>query len=114
MIFREIRPCRTKGALEVIPAEPVDLRMDMVEAVLQNNRFAVVNAGILVVASRDDLTETTLYEDGRMLVKTLNPREAWKSAARVFEAGTGVAEDGTFEDYEAAGAIKRKASSDFH
>lgn len=106
MIFKEIRPCKTKGALEVIPAEPVDLRMDMVEMVLRNNRFTVVNAGILLVASRDDLTETTLYEDGHMLVKTLNRREAWKSAARVYEAGTGVAEDGTFEDYEAGGALK--------
>jgi hypothetical protein len=106
LIFKEIRPCKTKGALEVIPAEPVDLRMDMVEAVLQNSRFSVVNAGILVVASRDDLTETTLYEDGRMLVKTLDPREAWKSAARVYEAGTGVVEDATFEDYRTAGAVK--------
>lgn len=106
MIFREIRPCKTKGALEVIPAEPVNLRMDMVEMVLRKDRFEVVNAGILVVASRDDLTETTLYEDGRMLVKTLDPREAWRSAVRVFQAGTGMAEDSGFEEYEAAGLVK--------
>jgi len=110
MIFREIRPCSTKGALEVVPSEPVDLRMDMVEQVLINTRFSVVNAGILVVASRDDVAETTLYEDGRMLVKTLDPRLAHKSAARVYEAGTGNIEDAEFADYVAAGRVKVKGA----
>lgn len=108
-IFKAIRPCKTKGALEVVPDEPANLRLEMVEAVLRNARFDVVNAGILVVASRDDLTETTLYEDGRMLVKSLDPREAHKSAARVFEAATGTAEDAAFEDYLAAGRVKARA-----
>ncbi len=110
MIFREIRPCRTKGALEVLPSEPVDLRLDMVEAVLRNARFEVVNAAILLVASRDDIQETTLYEDGHMLVKTLDPRLAHKSAARVFEAGTGNAEDSEFEEYVASGRAKGGAT----
>ena len=106
MLFKEIRPCRTKGALEVIPAEPVDLPLDMVESLLRNGRFEVVNAGILLVASRDDLTETTLYEDGRMLVKSLDPREVHKSASRVFWHATGNEEDSSYEDYLAAGLVK--------
>ena len=107
MLFKEIRPCLTKGALEVIPAEPVDLPLDMVESLLRNGRFEVVNAGILLVASRDDLTETTLYEDGRMLVKSLDPREVHKSASRVFWHATGNEEDSQFEEYVAAGRIKK-------
>jgi ATP phosphoribosyltransferase len=110
MIFKTIQPCKTKGALEVIPAAPVDLLIDMVEQVLRNNRFEVVNAKILVVASRDDVAETTLYEDGRMLVKTLDPRLAHKSAARVYEAGTGNIEDSAFEDYLAAGRVLVKGA----
>lgn len=106
MIFSEIRPCKTKGALEVIPVEPVDLPLDMVEEMLRNARFEVVNAGILVVATRDDVAKTTLYEDGKMLVMTLDPREAHKSAARVFEVGTGTAEDAQFEEYLEAGRVK--------
>ncbi len=110
MIFREIRPCRTKGALEVLPAEPVDLRLDRVEEVLRASRFEVLNAGVLVVASREDIVETSIYEDGRMLVKTLDPQKAWKSAARVFEAATGTADDGTFEEYRASGRSKVKGA----
>jgi len=106
MIFKVIQRCKTKGALEVIPSDPADLRLDMVEAVLTNSRFAVVNAKILVVASRDDVAETTMYEDGRMLVKTLDPRLAHKSASRVYEAGTGNIEDAQYEDYVAAGRVK--------
>jgi hypothetical protein len=86
--------------------EPVDLSLEMVEQVLAPWRFEVVNAGVLLVAKRDDLTETTLYEDGRMLVKTLDPREAHKSAARLFEAATGTAEDSDFDEYLAAGRVK--------
>ncbi|HEX9708468.1 MAG TPA: hypothetical protein VGB42_00610 [Candidatus Thermoplasmatota archaeon] len=106
MIFREIRPCRTKGALEVLPEDPVDLRMDTVERVLQDARFKVVNAAILVVAKRDDITETTLYEDGRMLVKSLDPREVHRSAARVFEAATGYREDAPYDRYVDAGRVR--------
>ena len=108
MIFKEIRPCSTRGALEVIPSEPVELAMELVETVLQNNRFSVVNAGILVVATRDDVAETTLYEDGRMLVKTLDPRLAHTAASRVYEAGTGNIEDSEFDEYVAAGRVKAK------
>lgn len=111
MIFREIRPCRTKGALEVLPAEPVDLELDVVEAALRKARFEVVNASILVVASRGDIAETTLYEDGRLLVKSLDPRTAHKSAARVFEAATGTAETSEFEAYLGAGRVKVKGGS---
>lgn len=106
MIFREIRRCKTKGALEVLPSDPVELRLDMVEAVLRNARFEVVNAAVLVVASRDDIAETTIYEDGRLLVKSLDAREAHKSASRVFEAATGNPETSRFEDYLAAGLVK--------
>ena len=108
MIFSEIRPCKTKGALEVVPAEPLELHLDAVEAVLRSARFSVVNANILLVASRADIAETTLYEDGHMLVKSLDPREVHRSAALVFEAGAGVLEDAAFEAYEAAGRIKSK------
>jgi hypothetical protein len=111
LLFKEIRPCRTKGALEVIPAEPVDLPLDMVESLLRNGRFEVVNAGILLVASRDDLTETTLYEDGRMLVKSLDPREVHKSASRVFWHATGNEEDSQFEEYVAAGRVRLSSKS---
>ncbi len=112
MIFSEIRFCKTKGALEVIPTELVDFMFEMVEQVLRNNRFEVVNAGILVVANRDDVAQTTLYEDGKMLVMTLDPRLAHKSASRVFEAGTGNIEDAEFDEYVAAGRVKvpRRAS----
>ncbi len=110
MIFSEIRPCKTKGALEVIPAESLDLSMEWVEQVLRNNRFEVVNAGILVVATRDDVAQTTLYEDGKMLVMTLDARLAHKSAARVFEAGTGNIEDAQFDEYVAAGRVKAKGA----
>jgi hypothetical protein len=106
MIFSEIRPCKTKGALEVIPVESLDLSLEWVQQVLENNRFEVVNAGILVVAKRDDVAPTTLYEDGKMLVMTLDPQLAHRSAARVFEAGTGTAEDSEFEEYMAAGRVK--------
>jgi hypothetical protein len=106
MIFKAIRPCKTKGALEVLPVEEFDLRLDMVEVVLRNARFDVLNAAVLVVASRDDISETTIYPDGRLLVKSLDPRRAHKSAARVFEAATGTAEDAPYEDYEAAGRVK--------
>ncbi len=105
MIFKEIRRCKTKGALEVLPAEPVYLPLDMVEAILRNARFEVVNAGTLLVASRDDLTRTTIYEDGRLLVMTLDPREAHKSAARVFEAAAGTPEDSAYEEYLGAGRV---------
>ena len=106
MLFKEIRPCRTKGALEVIPAQPFDLPLEMVESLLRNGRFEVVNAGILFVASRDALTETTLYEDGRMLVKSLDPREVHKSASRVFWHATGNQEDAEYEEYVAAGRVR--------
>jgi hypothetical protein len=106
MIFKVIRRCKTKGALEVLPREPLELRLDEVEAVLRNARFEALNAAVLVVASRADIVETTIYEDGRLLIKTLNPREAHKSAARVFEAATGIAETSPFEAYEAAGRVK--------
>lgn len=105
MIFKEIRRCRTKGALEVIPEVAVDLPLDTVEELLRPWRFEIVNAGVLLVLSRDDLTQTTLWEDGKMLVKTLDPREAHKSAARVFEAATGTTEDSTYEDYLEAGRV---------
>lgn len=111
MIFREIRPCRTKGALEVLPAEPVDLQLDTVEGALRSAKFEVVNASILVVASRGDIAETTLYEDGRLLVKSLDPRTAHKSAARVFEAATGTPETSGFEEYVAAGRVKAKGGA---
>lgn len=111
MIFSEIRPCKTKGALEVIPVEAQELSLEWVEEVLKNNRFEVVNAGILVVAKRDDVAQTTLYENGTMLVMTLDARLAHKSAARVFEAGTGNAEDAPFEEYLAAGRVKVKGAS---
>jgi hypothetical protein len=111
MIFSEIRPCKTKGALEVVPAEPADLSLEMVEQVLGPWRFEVVNAGMLLVAKRDDIAEVTLYEDGHMLVKTLDPREAHKSASRLFEAATGTAEDAAFEEYVAAGRVSAKRAA---
>lgn len=110
MIFSEIRPCKTKGALEVVPVEPVALALEQVEQVLRSQRFEVVNAGVLVVATRDDVAKTTLYEDGKMLVMTLDPRLAHKSAARVFEAGTGITEDAPFDEYVAAGRLKAKGA----
>lgn len=106
MIFKEIRRCRTKGALEVIPETPLELRLDKVEEILPHARFEIIaNAGVLLVVQRDDLTQTTLWQDGHMLVKTLDPREAHKSASRVFEAATGTAEDSNYEDYVDAGRV---------
>jgi len=106
MIFKEIRRCKTKGALEVIPEAALDLDLAMVETIMPHSRFTIVaNAGVLLVVSRDDITETTIWEDGHMLVKTLDSREAYKSAVRVFEAATGETEDAIYEDYSDIGRV---------
>ena len=106
MIFKEIRRSETEGALEVVPEEELDLRLDMVVEVLRNNRFEAVLASDHVVTSRDDVTETTIYQDGRLLVMSLNPREVHRTAARVFEAATGNVETSPFEEYRTADRVK--------
>jgi hypothetical protein len=108
MIFSEIRPCKTKGALEVVPATPDQLQLDAAAEVLAKTNFRVVNANILIVVSRPDIAETTIFEDGHMLVKTLDPREAHRSAAIVYREGTGIPESATFEEYLAAGRVTAK------
>ena len=78
----------------------------MVVEVLRNNRFEAVRTGDHVVASRDDVTEATIYQDGRLMVMSLNPREVHRTAARVFEAATGNIETSPFEEYWAADRVR--------
>lgn len=106
MRVREIRPCSTKGALELLPEGRPSLDLDALEKPLVAAGYLVTNAAVLLVASRADITETSLYDTGRVLVKSLDPREAYRSARQVLEdAGAGPAEP-SFEELDREGRVR--------
>lgn len=110
MIFRRIQRCRTKSALEVLPLMQDKVDMDEAERRLTKDGWTVVNANILLVATHSDFPETTLYKEGRLLIKTMDPKEAWRAAAKVYECATGLADDSGFDAYLAAGPAAIEAS----
>ncbi len=105
MRFREIRRCSTKSALELLPEGRGELDLDTLERALVEAGYAVTNAAVLLVANRADITETSVYDTGRVLVKSMDPREACRSAYQVLRDASGQVPAPTFEELEAAGRV---------
>ncbi len=106
MKVREIRRCSTKSALEILPEGKVTVDLDALEGPLVAAGYAVTNAAVLLVASRNDVTETSVYDTGRVLVKSLDPREAYRSALQVLRDAGGDPPAASFEELKAEGRVR--------
>ncbi len=106
MRFREIRRCSTKSALELLPEGRATVELDSMERALVEAGYEVTNAAVLLVASRGDITETSVYDTGRVLVKSMDAREACRSAYQVLGDAGGEAPGPPFEELVAQGRVR--------
>ena len=70
-----IQPCRTTRALEAIPEDDLDLDLEALEPKLESRGWQPrVNAGVMLIVRKTH--EATIFQNGRVLVKTLDPKAA--------------------------------------
>lgn len=79
MGYYALRLCAGGGAFEAVPAPRLSLDLRDVRRTLESHDVPVVDARVMLIARLGP--ELTLSRDGRVLIKTRDPREA----ADVFE-----------------------------
>lgn len=78
--------CDKKGAYEVTPEVELEIDLDQAEADLAGYGFSVLtNAGVLLVAQAGPI-EVSVFESGRLLLKTGDAGLAEKATEATYEA----------------------------
>lgn len=75
--YDAVRLCATKGAYEAIPQRPVHLDLALAARLLTDAGLTVIDARVILIVRSDP--EVTISQDGRVLVKTLDPHRAQES-----------------------------------
>jgi hypothetical protein len=83
-VYETVRLCSGKGSYEALPRRPVAMDLNLARAALESRGIPVTDARVmLIVAIRP---EVTLSRNGRILIKTRDPREAERAVDRILEA----------------------------
>ena len=72
--YRAVRLCSGKGSYEVLPLHPVRLQLEKLRDGLAGSGRAVVDVRVMLIVQGKP--ETTILEDGRVLIKTRKEEEA--------------------------------------
>jgi hypothetical protein len=72
--YRELKLCSNKGAYEVIPSARLDLDLESIRRALEAEHREVLDARVMLVVQGKP--ETTISQDGRVLFKTRDEKEA--------------------------------------
>jgi hypothetical protein len=80
-VYRKLRVCSNGGGFEAVPNPPV--RLDLAEARhrLEAQGVAVVDARVMLIAGTDP--EATISRNGRILLKTRDPKIAEEAFERL-------------------------------
>ena len=80
--YAPVRLCSGKGAYEAIPEPPAQLDLDRVAHSLEASGSQVTHARVMLIVRSEP--EVTLSRDGRILVKTKDPKAAERAVRDVW------------------------------
>jgi hypothetical protein len=89
-----IRQCKTKAGYEALPVDKdtgkwdQERRLDFkaITRSLEAEGYEVLDAGPLVVVKRSDISESTIYPTGRLMIKTDDEAKAKTTAERIYKS----------------------------
>ncbi|MCL5984458.1 MAG: hypothetical protein M1143_02680 [Candidatus Thermoplasmatota archaeon] len=79
--YRELRLCSGKGSYEAIPQRPVRLHLPRVKTQVEKMGRNVLDARVMLIL--EGPPETTVMQDGRVLIKTRDPETAHAELERL-------------------------------
>jgi hypothetical protein len=79
LTYSTLALCASKGAYEAVPRPKLSLDLNEAKGRLESAGVAVTDARVMLIISME--REVTLSRDGRVLIKSNDPKEA----GRVFE-----------------------------
>jgi hypothetical protein len=74
MTYSALRVCRQGGALEAVPRPRLELRLPDVKRRLEAEGIEVLDARVMLIVQLSK--EATIARDGRILIKSSEPKEA--------------------------------------
>jgi hypothetical protein len=82
MKFRIIRICKSE-AMSAVPQTPIRFDLDRSSISLRDKGYEVEENPVMIITKKDDI-EITLYMNGRLLVSPATDKEAVRVLAEVF------------------------------
>ena len=74
MTYYTLRLCASRGAFEAVPDPPQHVDLRRIRARLEASGVPVVDARVMLIAQLE--REVTFGRDGRVLIKSQDPKEA--------------------------------------
>ena len=74
MTYYTLRLCASRGAFEAVPDPPRTVDLKRIRARLEASGISVVDARVMLIAQLE--REVTFGRDGRVLIKSQDPKEA--------------------------------------
>jgi hypothetical protein len=84
MSFYLIKPCKGKSAFEAVPKSQAKVDMKEGMDLLKGNGYDVLNAGVMLVAKKDDV-EVSIFPSGKLIIKTTSKVKALMESKNIFE-----------------------------
>lgn len=82
--YHLLRPCKSTAAYEAVPKKDMNMDLDATAALLEKAGYTVENAGVLLIATRPGGgPEATIYQSGKILVKTMDKEVAERAVEAV-------------------------------
>ncbi len=86
MTYYTLKLCASRGAFEAVPDPPRTVDLRRIKARLEASGIPLVDARVMLIAQLE--REVTFGRDGRVLIKSQDPKEA----QRVFDSVRGLLE----------------------
>jgi hypothetical protein len=84
MSFYVLKICKSKGAYESIPKEPMKLNLDTIEQKVVEAGYEIIcNAKVMLIV--DAGCEVSIFPNGQLLLKTVSEQVAKSTAEKVYE-----------------------------
>ncbi len=74
MTYHTLRLCSSRGAFEAVPDPPRTVDLRRIRARLEASGISVLDARVMLIAQME--REVTFGRDGRVLIKSQDPKEA--------------------------------------
>jgi hypothetical protein len=82
--FYLIKPCKGKAAFEAVPKSQANIDMKKGMDLLEGNGYEVLDAGVMLIAKRNDL-EITIFPSGKLIIKTSSKEKALMESKNIFK-----------------------------
>ncbi len=83
MTFYVLKPCQGKAAFEVLLKSNARIKFAECIPNLEENGYEVVDAGIMIVAKRNDI-EISIYPSAKLLIKCVSKEKAKEEANAIY------------------------------